>query len=251
MQRKPLIGLPACVRQLDGQPFHVIGDKYVRAIAEASDAIPLVLPALGELLDIPAALDGLDGILLTGSPSNVHPDHYGQAPSPEHEPYDLERDRTTLPLIRALLEGGLPFFAIRRGMQELNVALGGTLHPRVHELAGRLDHRRPESEDLYVQYGKSHLIEITPGGFLQEIAGGITQAEVNSLHWQALDRVAEGLDVEAVAPDGTVEAVKVRDAKSFALAVQWHPEYKVREDSFSLALFRAFGAAARSYAQKR
>lgn len=243
MQRKPLIGLPACVRELDGQPFHVIGDKYVRAVAQAADAVPVVLPSLAELLDMPAALAGLDGIVLTGSPSNVHPRHYGQAPTPIHEPHDPERDATTLPLIEAVLERGLPLFAICRGMQELNVALGGTLHPRVHELPGRMDHRRPQSDDLDVQYGKRHSIRLTPGGQLQAIAGGAEEVEINSLHWQAIDALSDRLEVEARAPDGTVEAVRVRDARSFALGVQWHPEYKVLEDPLSTALFRAFREA--------
>ncbi|HLW26761.1 MAG TPA: gamma-glutamyl-gamma-aminobutyrate hydrolase family protein [Kiloniellales bacterium] len=243
MQRKPLIGLPACVRELDGQPFHVIGDKYVRAVAQATGAVPVVLPSLAELLDIPAALEGLDGVVLTGSPSNVHPGHYGHAPTPEHEPYDPQRDATTLTLIRAVLARGLPLLAICRGMQELNVALGGTLHPRVHELPGRLDHRRPASDDLDVQYGKRHSICLAPGGQLQSIAGGAKEVEVNSLHWQAIDRLADDLEVEATAPDGTIEAVRVRNAQGFALAVQWHPEYKVLEDPFSTALFRTFGEA--------
>nr|MDJ0980030.1 gamma-glutamyl-gamma-aminobutyrate hydrolase family protein [Kiloniellales bacterium] len=144
----PLIGLPACSKQIGDQSYHTIGDKYVRAVAEASEAVPLVFPALAGLSDIPAILAGLDGIVLTGSPSNVHPGHYGQAPSPKAEPYDEARDATTLPLIRAALAQGLPLLAICRGFQELNVALGGTLHARVHELPGRMDHRRPQHEDL-------------------------------------------------------------------------------------------------------
>jgi len=249
MQRKPLIGLPACVRELDGQPFHVVGDKYVRAVAVAMDAVPVVLPSLGELLDIAGTLDGLDGILLTGSPSNVHPRHYRQAATADHEPYDLQRDASTLALIGAVLQRGMPLLAICRGLQELNVALGGTLHPRVHELPGRMDHRRPQSDDLDIQYGKRHSVRLTPGGQLQAIAGGAKEVEVNSLHWQGIDRLAPDLEVEAVAPDGTIEAVRVRDARSFALAVQWHPEYKVLEDPLSVALFRSFNEAVRNPAQ--
>lgn len=248
MRTKPLVGLPACLRSLDGQPFHVIGDKYVRAVALASNAVPVVLPSLAELLDLPALLDGLDGLVLTGSPSNVHPERYGQTATPEHAPHDEARDATTLPLIEAVLARGLPLFAICRGMQELNVALGGTLHARVHELPDRLDHRRPQSEDLDVQYGKRHAIALAEGGVLRRLAGGAAAVEVNSLHWQAVDRLAPRLEVEARAPDGTIEAVRVRDAGNFALGVQWHPEYKVMEDSFSVALFGAFGEAARAYA---
>jgi len=246
MQRKPIVGVPACVREVDGQPFHAVGDKYLRALVEGADAVPLLLPALGPLLDVPAALDSLDAILLTGSPSNVHPERYNQPPTAEHEPYDQERDATTFPIIRAVLERGLPLFAICRGMQELNVAMGGTLHPRVHELPGRLDHRQPESDDMDVQYGKRHRVELAPGGQLQDLAQGAKTVEVNSLHWQAVDRLGEGLKVEACAPDGTIEAVSIPSAPSFALGVQWHPEYRLLEDPLSLAIFRAFGEAARS-----
>ncbi|MDF2096048.1 gamma-glutamyl-gamma-aminobutyrate hydrolase family protein [Aquibaculum arenosum] len=250
MQRKPLIGLPACVRSLDGQSFHTIGDKYVRAVALAADAVPVMLPSLGELLDIPAALEGLDGVLLTGSPSNVHPSHFGQEATPEHAPHDEARDATTLPLIEATLAAGLPLFAICRGMQELNVALGGTLHPRVHELSGRLDHRRPQHDDMDVQYGKRHSIALTPGGLLHAVAGA-EMAEVNSLHWQAVDRLAPRLSVNATAPDDTIEAVEVRDAKGFALGVQWHPEYKVMDDPLSVAIFQRFAAEARAYGERK
>ncbi|MEX0759275.1 MAG: gamma-glutamyl-gamma-aminobutyrate hydrolase family protein [Tistlia sp.] len=241
---RPLVGLPACVKPLDGQDFHTIGDKYVRAVALASEAIPLVVPALGDLLEARAIVARLDGLVLTGSPSNVHPTRYGQGATPEHEPHDEARDATTLPLIEAALEAGLPLFAICRGHQELNVALGGTLHARVHELPERLDHRRPQHEEMDVQYGRRHTVRLSPGGPLAAIAGS-EEIQVNSLHWQAIDRLAPGLTAEGLAPDGTIEAISVTGAAAFALGVQWHPEYKVLEDPVSTALFRAFGAAAR------
>lgn len=241
---RPLIGLPACVKTLEGQDFHVVGDKYVRAVALAAEGVPLVVPALGGLIEARALVERLDGLVLTGSPSNVHPTRYGHAPTPEHAPHDEARDATTLPLIEAALEAGLPLFAICRGHQELNVALGGTLHARVHEIEGRLDHRRPQHDELDVQYGKRHAVRLVPGGRLAAIAGS-EEIEVNSLHWQAIDRLAPGLTVEGTAPDGTVEAVGVAGARGFALGVQWHPEYKVLEDPVSTAIFRAFGAAAR------
>lgn len=244
---KPLIGLPACSKPIGDQTYHTIGDKYVRAVAEASEAVPLVFPALAELSDPAAILAGLDGVVLTGSPSNVHPTRYGQAPSPEAEPYDEARDATTLPLIRAALEQGIPLLAICRGFQELNVALGGTLHARVHEIPGRMDHRRPQHEDLDVQYGPRHSVSFIVGGAFEAIAGS-REIEINSLHWQAIDRPAAGLVVEGSAPDGTPEAVRVKDAKVFALGVQWHPEYKPLQNDFSTRLFRAFGEAARRYA---
>jgi len=245
-----LIGLPACIRLIEGLPFHTVGDKYLRAAAEAAGGLPLIIPAFGETLDLPGLVARLDGLLLTGSPSNVHPSHYGVPASPEAEPHDPRRDETTLPLIHAALADGLPLLAICRGMQELNVALGGTLHARVHEQPDRIDHRRPKHEDLDVQYGPRHEARLSAGGQMAALAGTETLM-VNSLHWQAIDRMAPGLEVEAVAPDGTIEAVAVTDASAFALGVQWHPEYRVLDDPFSTRLFAAFGAAARARAEAR
>lgn len=249
-QPLPVIGVPADVKTIDGMPFHAVGDKYLRAITEATHGIPLVIPAFGDLYDLPDLLGRLDGVLFTGSPSNVHPTHYGVAPTPEAEPYDHERDATTLPMIRETIARGIPMLAICRGMQELNVALGGTLHARVHELPGREDHRRPKHPELDVQYGPKHPISLIPGGAFHALAGA-TELTVNSLHWQGVDSLAEGLVLEAEAPDGTVEAVSVREATNFALGVQWHPEYKVLENDFSVKLFTAFGDAARARAQAR
>ena len=247
---EPLIGVPADVKEITQQPFHAVGDKYLRAVALAAHGLPVVIPAFGELYDLSALVERLDGVLLTGSPSNVHPTHYGMVPTPEAEPHDEARDSTTLPLIQEVLKQGVPMLAICRGMQELNVALGGSLHARIHELPDRLDHRRPDHHELDVQYGPRHSISLKPGGAFQRLAGA-TELTVNSLHWQALDRVAPGLEVEAEAEDGTIEAVSVKDAKNFALGVQWHPEYRVLEDSFSTTLFAAFGAAARRRAEGR
>lgn len=244
----PLVGVPACVRDVDGQPFHTVGDKYVRALAVSAGVAPLMIPSLGDgLVDLRRLVRGLDGLMMTGSPSNVHPSYYGQAETPEAEPFDRARDATTLALITIALEEGVPFLAICRGFQELNVALGGSLHARVHELPGRQDHRRPQHPELDVQYGSAHPVTLRAGGPFAELAAaaGIEgPLMVNSLHWQALDRVAERLVVEAEAEDGTPEAVSVRGAKAFALGVQWHPEYKAWENPFSRALFEAFGKAA-------
>jgi putative glutamine amidotransferase len=247
---KPLIGVPACVKAINDSPFHAVGDKYLRAIVEAAEGIPIVIPAFGEIFDLPDLVDRLDGLLLTGSPSNVYPTYYDTEPHPKAEPHDRERDATTLPLIRHAIEAGLPLFAICRGIQELNVALGGTLHARVHELPERMDHRRPRHEDLDVQYGPKHEIMLTPGSEMARLAGAET-ITVNSLHAQAIDRLAAELVVEAVAPDGIIEAVSVKNATNFALGVQWHPEYKVLENPVSRRLFGAFGAAARARAQAR
>ncbi len=251
----PLVGVPACVRDVDGQPFHTVGDKYVRALAISSGVAPLMIPSLGEdLVDLRRLVQGLDGLMMTGSPSNVHPTHYGQVETPEAEPFDPARDATSLALIRLALEEGLPLLVICRGFQELNVALGGTLHARVHEIEGRMDHRRPQHPELDVQYGPRHPVKLRAGGpiaALAEAAGTEGDLMVNSLHWQALDRVAERLVVEAEAEDGTPEAVSVKGAKAFALGVQWHPEYKAWENPFSRQLFEAFGAASRARASGR
>lgn len=247
---QPIIGVPADVKQMEGRPFHAVGDKYVRALALACKVNPFMLPAFGALYDLPALVGQLDGLLLTGSLSNVHPEHYGEGHAEVYEPYDRERDDTTLPLIHETLAQGVPMLAICRGMQELNVALGGSLHPAVHELPGRLDHRAPEHDDPDVKYGPRHNAALTPGGAVAAIAGR-EELTINSLHRQAVERLAPGLEIEARAPDGTIEAVSVRDAKAFALGVQWHPEYKVLEDPFSTKLFVAFGEAARERAKAR
>lgn len=246
-----VVGVPACVRDVDGQPFHSVGDKYVRALAVCAGATPLMIPSLGEdLLDLRQLVRRLDGLMMTGSPSNVHPEHYGQPETPQAEPFDRVRDATSLHLIRLALEEGLPFLAICRGFQELNVALGGSLHPLVHEVAGRMDHRRPDHPELDVQYGPNHPVRLRPGGPLAAMAGAETLT-VNSLHWQALDRVAEALEPEAWAEDGTVEAVSIPEARAFALGVQWHPEYKAWENPFSQRLFVEFGAAVQNRAAGR
>jgi len=247
---RPVIGLPACIKSIDGMSFHGVQDKYLRAALEAAGGFPLIFPALGPGTEPVRLISMLDGLMLTGSPSNVHPARYGSEAHPAAEPYDEERDITTLPLITAALEAGLPLLAICRGFQELNVALGGTLHAEVHAVSGRMDHRRPKHPELDVQYGPKHAIRLTPGGVFEALLGK-SEIMVNSLHNQGLDRVAERLDIEAVADDGTVEAVRVRDAPGFALGVQWHPEYKALQNPDSVRLFAAFGAAARAWAAAR
>jgi len=247
---RPLIGLPACVREINGWPFHACGEKYLIAVVQGSDGIPLVIPALGEGDGLPALVASLDGLMLTGSPSNVEPHHYegpASVPGTKHDPH---RDATTLPLIREAIRAGLPLFAICRGIQELNVALGGTLHQRVQELPGKMDHRMRRDEPREVQYGPCHAVSLTQGGFLAQLTGQ-PELMVNSLHAQAIDRPAPGLAVEAVSSDGIIEAVSVKGATTFALGVQWHPEWKVLENPVSCALFRAFGDAARARAQAR
>ncbi len=245
-----LVGVSADCKLVDGQPFHMVGDKYLRAMQEAAGCAPLIIPAMAELLDLPALVERLDGLLLTGSPSNLHPRHYRAEPTPEHEPFDEPRDALTLHLIELALARGLPLLAICRGFQELNAALGGSLHPAVHTLPGRLDHRRPDSPDPDVQYGPRHSVHFVDGGEFRRRFGE-TEIRVNSLHRQAIDRLAPGLVAEGFAPDGTIEAVSVHNARGFALGVQWHPEYKAVENPYSRRLFEAFGAAVGDYARRR
>ena len=247
--KAPLIGIPVDVRRLDDQPFHVVGEKYITAIADAAGGLPLLIPALGQPLDLADLAGRLDGLLLTGSPSNVAVHNYGGAPDRPDSPQDPARDAITLPLIRAALEAGLPTFCICRGFQELNVALGGTLHTQVHNQPDRMDHRAPRGA-YDERYGPRHRVQLVPGGAFARIIGA-TEIDVNSLHWQGIDRLADGLTVEGTADDGTIEAVQVKNARNFALGVQWHPEYRALENPVSTALFRAFGNAARAYSQAR
>ena len=247
---RPLIGLPADRRTLGVQPFHVAAEKYARALLEAADALPLIIPSLGAELRSAELLERLDGLLFTGSPSNVEPHHYAGPPSVPGTLHDPARDATTLPLIRAAVERGVPVLGICRGFQEVNVAFGGSLHQRVHEVPGYLDHRDDERQPLEVQYGPAHDVMLEPQGVLRGLAG-VERVRVNSLHWQGIERLGPGLRIEARAPDGLIEAFRVAEAPSFALAVQWHPEWQVMSNPFSRALFAAFGAACRARASAR
>jgi putative glutamine amidotransferase len=257
---RPLVGVTACFKENGrGGWHHTVGDKYVRAAIHAVGGLPVLIPAIGpelggdeqatiEALD--RLLDTLDGVLLTGSPSNVEPHHYGGDQSREGTAHDPARDATTLPLIRHCLDRGVPLFAICRGLQEVNVALGGTLHQLVHEVEGRRDHRSPKSPDTDVNYAPAHDIEVVEGGLLHRLLGR-RRVQVNSLHAQGVDRLAPRARLEAVAEDGQVEAFSIPDAPAFALALQWHPEHRALENPVSMKLFDAFAAACRSRATAR
>ncbi len=248
---RPLIGVTACLKARDNFIFHSVGERYVDAVLDGTDGVPVLIPATAARQRIDELLDRLDGVILTGSPSNVDPAHYGGPPPREDNLADPVRDATTLPLIRRAVEIGVPLLAICRGIQELNVALGGSLHQHVHEVPGRRDHRSDKSKPWYERYGPAHTIDIAPNGKLQAILGGARTLEVNSLHGQGIDRLADRLVVEARAEDGTIEAVTVRDAPGFVLGVQWHPEWRVAENPWSLRLFAAFADAARTRAAAR
>jgi len=248
--RRPVIGLPADRRMIGRHPFHAVGEKYIRAVVEAAGAIPFLIPSLGEGLDLDEVLERLDGVLFTGSPSNVEPHHYEGEPSAPGTLHDPHRDATTLPLIPTAVTHGVPVLGICRGFQEMNVAFGGSLHQRVHELTGMMDHRDDESQPLEAQYGPAHEVRLEPGGLLRQLAGSDC-VRVNSLHSQGVDRLGPDLAVEARAPDGLVEAFRVKSASRFAIAVQWHPEWQVMSNTFSRAIFAAFGAASLERAQLR
>ncbi|TES61645.1 gamma-glutamyl-gamma-aminobutyrate hydrolase family protein [Burkholderia cepacia] len=245
-RRKPLVGITADHTQIGPHASHTVGDKYVAAIVDGAQALAMVLPALGERQSVDDILDAVDGLLFTGSYSNVEPHLYGGEPSAPGTKHDSARDATTLPLLRAAIAAGVPVLAVCRGFQELNVVCGGTLHQRVHEVPGFADHREDDDAPMDTQYGPAHVVRLTPGGKLHALAGGRDEVRVNSLHKQGIAQLGSGLAVEAVAPDGLVEAVSVVDAPAFALAVQWHPEWRHAQDPLSSAIFRAFGDACRA-----
>jgi len=245
--RRPIVLVPACTRQIGLFPNHAAQVKYVNAVVLGAHCMPLVLPALGEMTDMEAVLEVADGVMLTGSASNVHADLYGQAIHNPALPLDAARDATTLPLIRAAIKRGIPVLGICRGFQEMNVALGGTLHQAVQEVPGMMDHRDKEDDSLEVQYGPAHRVLITTGGKFAQMLGNPAEIMVNSLHGQGVDKLAPGLTVEAVADDGLVEAYTVSTAPGFTLAVQWHPEWLITQNQDSLKMFDAFGKACRDY----
>lgn len=226
--------------------FHAVGEKYVDAVRLAG-GLPLIVPAIGDDLPVEQLLSRIDGILVTGSPSNVEPHHYVGSPSREGTLHDPDRDATTLPLIPAAIDAGVPMLAICRGMQELNVTYGGTLHQHIEELPGKLDHRAPAGEPNEIRYALAHTVTLTEDGVLRRLADDAV-IQVNSLHAQGVDRLADRLVVEAVAPDGVIEAVSVGGAPNFAVGIQWHPEWRADEMPFARNLFAAFAAAARARA---
>jgi putative glutamine amidotransferase len=230
-------------------PFTVLGDKYARAVKEGAQAEPFTLPT-ASADQIPDLLAHCDGVLFTGSPSNVHPSHFHQDVLRPELPLDPQRDALSLPLIRACIAHAVPMLGICRGFQEINVALGGSLHQQVQEVAGMQDHREPEELTYAEQYAPRHPIRILPNTALADWAGG-ESAMVNSLHGQGIDRLADDLVPLAYAPDGLVEAVQVRSAQAFAFAVQWHPEWRFQEHPLYLQIFKAFGHACRQRQARR
>jgi len=241
-KKRPIIGIPADVKQLGNHSYHIVGSKYIDAIVNVAACTPLLIPALGNRQDINRILDVIDGLFLTGAVSMVEPSRYGKKPIHDDILLDEARDATNFPLIDAALRNNLPLFGVCRGFQELNVAMGGTLFQAVHEQNNMLDHReKPGSLDI--QYGPAHTIKLSENGILKQLLAQADEITVNSIHIQGIDQLGNNLMVEAKAPDGLIEAISVSNTNSFALAVQWHPEWKATDNEHSIALFKAFGDA--------
>jgi putative glutamine amidotransferase len=250
MAKRPVIGIPADRRMINAHAFHAVGEKYINAVVQAADCLPFIIPVLESPLDVTELLAQVDGILFTGSPSNVEPRHYAGPPSEPGTWHDPHRDATTLALIPRAIAERVPVFGVCRGFQEMNVAMGGSLHQRVQEVAGFSDHRENKQAPLEEQYAPAHEILLEQGSKLRAIAGA-DRVRVNSLHSQGVDRLGNDLAVEARAPDGLIEAFRVASAPAFAIAVQWHPEWQVMSNPFSKALFGEFGRAARDHQATR
>jgi putative glutamine amidotransferase len=247
----PVIGIICCVRVEGDHTFHTVSEKYVAAAVDAVGGLPFLVPAAGERIAAEEAVSRIDGLLLTGSRTDVEPHHYGCPPGAPDRLHDPRRDGMSLPLLRAAVRADLPVLAICRGIQELNVALGGSLHQHLHEVPGRLDHRARRGVPIDERYAyAAHPVNLSEGGLFAALNEGGRSLVVNSLHYQGIDRLAAGLVVEATAPDGQIEGVRSPQAR-FVVGVQWHPEFRHAEEPFSRALFSAFGEACRAHASRR
>ena len=248
--RPPIVGIPCDRKHVGLHPFHMVGEKYIAAVRGGSGALPLLIPVLQPSLGIDDLLATVDGLLFTGSLSNVAPHNYGGQDPRDSSLLDEARDTTTLPLLHAAIDAGVPCLCLCRGFQELNVTLGGTLHQHLEELPGHLDHRDPDGAPVEVKYAPAHDVTVVPGGALAKLVPAPT-FKVNSLHSQGIDRLAPGLRAEATAPDGVIEAVSMPKARGFLFGVQWHPEWRYAENAVSRAIFAAFGEAVRVFARAK
>jgi putative glutamine amidotransferase len=247
--RRPIVGIIGNSHRIENRfPVQAVGERNLRAVAEVSGAIPLMFPSIPEITDIGALLDVVDGVVLTGARANVHPTRFNVDPCEAHEPYDIHRDHVALEVAEACVARGVPLFGICRGLQEMNVAFGGSLHPEIRELPGRMNHRMPRLEngdihpDPTVIFADRHEVRLTPGGAFAKILGCET-IRVNSLHGQGILEPGGRVVIEGIAEDGTIEAIRIADASSFALGVQWHAEYDPQKNPINRALFEAFGQA--------
>lgn len=246
----PLVGLPSDSTQIGAHPFQAVGEKYVRAITEVAGMMAVMIPSVLPLAQLGSLLDRLDGLLLTGARSNIEPHHYSGEPSYAGNLHDPHRDATTLNLIPLAIARKLPVLAVCRGLQEVNVALGGSLYQRVQDVAGFDDHREREGDPLDVQYGPAHAINLTAGGILADIARS-QRVTVNSLHGQGIRTIAPNMLIEARADDGLIEAIRLDTDDTFLLAVQWHPEWRAAENPFYAGIFERFAVACRQHAAAR
>ncbi len=248
--RKPVVLMSMGTQERKGHAYQVMTHKYITPLAELSGCVPLLAPSCCGIDDIDQYLSMVDGVYLTGAGSNIDPALYGQKNKTPSKGQDKERDLFDIALIRAALERGIPLFAICRGMQEINVALGGTIHQKAYEVPGMNDHREDPNDPVAVQYADSHTVQALPGSWFAELMGEAT-FPVNSLHGQALDQLGEGVEALAHAEDGLVEAIHLPSAEQFTLAVQWHPEWQAAQNPHSVKIFQAFGSACREYAAQR
>lgn len=241
--RKPVIGIIGNSYMInDEYPAQAAGRMNIEAVAELTNAVPVIVPSLPHTAHVDDLRAICDGFLFTGGRPNVHPEEYGHTETEKHGAFDRNRDRVVLPLIRDCVAAGQPVLGVCRGFQEFNVAFGGTLHPEIREIPGRDNHRMPPDGTLEEKFALRHDITLTPGGVFSQVFGADTVL-VNSLHGQGIEEPGERIVIEGHAPDGTPEAIYVKDAPGFALAVQWHPEYRAAMDPVSRPLFEAFGAA--------
>jgi putative glutamine amidotransferase len=247
--RKPVVGVIGNAHRMENRfAVQMVGERNLRAVADVAGALPLMFAGEPEITDVAALLDTVDGIVLTGARANVHPTRFNTVPDPKHEPYDLHRDEVALALSEACVARGVPLFGICRGLQEMNVAFGGSLHPEIRELPGRMNHRMPRLEngeihpDPKVIFADRHEVSLTPGGAFATILGR-EKIRVNSLHGQGILQPGRRVVVEGVAEDGTIEAIRIADSRTFALGVQWHAEYDPQRNPINRALFEAFGQA--------
>lgn len=248
---RPVVGVIGNAHLLENRfDIQLVGKRNLTAISEVADALPLMFAASPEVTDVESLLEAVDGVLLTGARANVHPTCFGVEPDPRHEPYDQERDTVALSLARACVERGVPLFGICRGLQEMNVAFGGSLHPEIRDIPGRMNHRMPRLEngevhpDPTVVFADRHEVALTPGGVFTQLLG-CAAIRVNSLHGQGIEEPGRRVVVEGIAEDGTIEAIRIADASGFALGVQWHAEYDPQLNPVNRKLFQAFGQALR------
>lgn len=242
----PLIGVTGDTLPTGDTTFYKVGDKYILSVVEAANCLAVMIPPIAEKLEMDALLDRLDGIVFTGSPANIEPHHYGAKSHQEESQLDRGRDATNLPLLKKVIDREMPLFCICRGHQELNVIHGGTMHQFIHNIEGNQDHRADESIPFDERYKSSHLIKIQAGGILEKINEGLDDVMVNTVHEQAVDKLGSGLQIEALAEDGVIEAISIEGYQNFMVSVQWHPEHKVAlEVPLNRKLFEAFGEAAR------